>query len=151
MDGDWKYNPDEPSAPDNTGNINNYIDTTNVDSKTVDQKLAEGTLMGTDKQKEMDEEPRSLVASLGINLNNGQGNTKMKAMGTTTSKKSNLFGLQLDTEAPPLPPCFDGALFLNKKSQKNESLSLESAEYRDLECIMKLLDYPLAPPTHAEV
>lgn len=31
MDGDWKFNPDDPNAPDEHGNINNIIDTTNVE------------------------------------------------------------------------------------------------------------------------
>ena len=32
VDGEWKFSPDDPTAPDEHGNINNIIDTTNIES-----------------------------------------------------------------------------------------------------------------------
>mmetsp|Transcript_26489 Transcript_26489/g.23453 ORF Transcript_26489/g.23453 Transcript_26489/m.23453 type:complete len:242 (-) Transcript_26489:329-1054(-) len=32
VDGEWKFSPDDPTAPDEHGNINNVIDTTNIES-----------------------------------------------------------------------------------------------------------------------
>lgn len=151
MDGDWKYNPDEPSAPDNTGNINNYIDNSKVEANTFDQRLPDGQALGNEKQGQMDEEPQNIMASLGISVNNGNNASKNKPIGSSISKKSMLFGLQLDSEAPTLPECFEGALFLNRKNHKTESFSSEVNQFKDFAFIMKLLDNPLAPPTHAEV
>jgi len=40
VDGDWKFSPDDPTSADEHGNINNVIDTTNVESmnRIIDQK-----------------------------------------------------------------------------------------------------------------
>jgi 5'-AMP-activated protein kinase regulatory beta subunit len=32
VDGEWKFSPDDPTAPDEHGNINNVVDTTNIES-----------------------------------------------------------------------------------------------------------------------
>ena len=31
VDGEWRFSPDDPTAPDEQGNINNIIDTTNYE------------------------------------------------------------------------------------------------------------------------
>lgn len=151
VDGDWKYNPDDQSAPDDTGNINNYIDNSKVEANAFENKLPDSHATGGDRQGQMDEEPQNIMASLGINVNDTSNASKNKPIGSSFSKKSMLFGLQLDSEAPGLPECFEGALFLNRKNQKTESFSSEMNQFKDFAFIMQLIDNPLAPPTHAEV
>ena len=134
VDGEWKYNPDEASTPDSTGNINNYVDNT----KAGNEPTFENENFGNQDKKEMDEEDK---------VNPG----KPKQMASSVSRKSSLYGLVLDNEAPQLPPCFESALFLNKKSQRVKSINENHLKYDEFSFLMKLLDNPLVPPTHAEV
>lgn len=147
MDGEWKYNPDEPSAPDNTGNINNYVDNSAAENM-FEQKLPPDVAEAEQKPKD---DPHSIAVSLGLVESPPAKDQKKKGLVSTMSKNSALFGLQLDSEAPMLPPCFDNALFLNKKYKKVSGLQAFGGEAASFEALMKLLDNPLVPPTHAEV
>ena len=134
VDGEWKYNPDEPSTPDSTGNINNYIDNTKAEN---DATFANEAFPQPAKN-EMDEEEKPL-------------SSKPKQMTSSVSRKSSLYGLVLDNEAPPLPPCFESAQFLNKNKQRLKTIKENNQKYTEFAFLMKLLDNPLVPPTHAEV
>lgn len=76
---------------------------------------------------------------------------KPRQITATISKVLGLQGLKLDNEAPMLPPHYDSALFLNKKSQRVNALSENHSKLKDFAFLMKLLDNPLVPPAHCEV
>lgn len=144
VDGEWKYNPDEPSAPDNTGNINNYVDNSAAEN-VFDQKLPPDV---PDPEHKNQDDPHNIAVSLGMVESPP---VKKKGLPSTLSKNSALYGLQLDMEAPPLPPCFDNALFLNKKTRKQNKLLANAGQSDSFASIMKMLDNQLVQPTHAEV
>jgi 5'-AMP-activated protein kinase regulatory beta subunit len=39
VDGEWKFSPDDPHTPDENGNINNYIDTTQMERSVFVEEL----------------------------------------------------------------------------------------------------------------
>jgi len=139
VDGEWKYNPDEPSTPDSTGNINNYIDTTTVKNNNYNPENRIANEFEGNEKKDMDEEETT------------NRPVKKQVMASSITKKSALFGLSLDSEAPSLPPYYENALFLNKKSQRINSIKQNHGKFKEFAFLIKLLDNPLVPPTHAEV
>ena len=121
VDGEWKFSPDDPHTPDENGNINNYIDTTQM----------ERSVFVEDLEKIENLKPMQLVET----------------------KKSINTDFKFDDDAPPLPPHFKTILFLNKHEHKLNSFKkfqLNEKKKREAAYLIKILDQPLPPPTHAE-
>lgn len=122
VDGDWKFSPDDPHTPDENGNINNYIDTTQL----------EKSVFVEDLEKIENLKPMQLVET----------------------KKTMNTDFKFDDDAPPLPPHFQTILFLNKHEHKMNSFKkfeLNEKKKREAAYLIKILDQPLPPPTHAEL
>ena len=152
VDGEWKYNPDENTTPDATGNINNCIDTTNAPAGGnvhIDAQLGEE---GADINQYNEEEivGHSIWSQNEVKTIAG-ARQKPRQITASISKVLGLQGLALDNEAPQLPLHYDSALFLNKKSQRLNALSENHSKLKDFAFLMKLLDNPLVPPAHCEV
>ena len=122
VDGEWKFSPDDPHTPDENGNINNYIDTTQI----------EKNVFIDDPEPIENQKPMQLVET----------------------KKTMNTDFKFDDEAPPLPLHFQTILFLNKHEHKLKSFKkYKQNEQKKHEAayLIKILDQPLPPPTHAEL
>jgi hypothetical protein len=122
VDGEWKFSPDDPHTPDENGNINNYIDTTQMERSVFVEELEK--------------------------IEN------LKPMQLVETKKAINTDFKFDDDAPPLPPHFHTILFLNKHEHKLNSFKkfeLNEKKKREAAYLIKILDQPLPPPTHAEL
>jgi 5'-AMP-activated protein kinase regulatory beta subunit len=50
VDGEWRFSPDDPTTPDEQGNINNFVDTTNYEP-TTDEITGAGSTTKAPKTK----------------------------------------------------------------------------------------------------
>lgn len=126
VDGEWKENLDDPSTPDDNGNINNYVDTTTY-------------------QKSVFEEDISMKSA------KHQENPDKKSRPSFTKESNYSF----DPVAPSLPPHFQTIIFLNKEEERLQQFKQLSSEITPEKSrgisIIKNLDLNLSQPTHAEL
>ena len=96
VDNNWAYSKKQPKFEDNNGNVNNFIDTTQINLETnkneVEEEIKETTLKEKNKKDNINIKRKSSNSSLGL-LNNIEYSTYIPLKGEFNIKPLSLPGL----------------------------------------------------------